>query len=233
MCGSLSGYRSWQEMRDWYALIPSEPVKTADIKPSAVMRPTGQQPFIRLAGLDRILDLGTWGFPPASGKTTPLINARSETMDVLPKFQESFLHRRCVIPVTGYYEWKQEVDGSKTPWRFTLSGSNKRQVSDVGGGEADLFVLAGLYMVDRSLKQRRFVIVTTEPNELAAEVHDRMPVILDEQGMTTWLSPDTGPGGWKRLCQPYDGPGLSAEPVSKSLHKRPKPVDEDQLSLGV
>jgi len=69
-----------------------------------------------------------------------------------------------------------------------------------------LFVLAGLYMFDRVRKQRRFAIVTTEPNDIAAEVHDRMPVILDDMGMLVWLSPATGLGGQKRLCQPYNGP---------------------------
>ena len=233
MCGSLSGYRSWKEIRDWYALIPSEHVKAADQKPSAVVRPTDLQPLIRLSGQERILDLGVWGFPPLKGRTSPLRNARCETMDVLPTFQESFLHRRCVVPVAAYYEFKQEVDGSKTPWRFSLRGSNPRHGAAVGEGETDLFVLAGLYMVDRVRKQRCFAIVTTEPNDIAAEVHNRMPVILDDMGMRLWLSPDTGPGGQKRLCQPYNGPGLIAEPVSKGLHKRPKDSDANQLSLGL
>lgn len=219
-------------MRDWYTLIPSDPVKAADLSTRAVVFPMSQQPFIRMAGADRMLDLGLWGFPPVNGKTTPLINARCETMDVLPTFRESFLHRRCVIPVTGYYEWKQEVDGSKTPWRFTVrdpQGRGGEQPEETG--QADLFLLAGLYMVDRALKKHRFAIVTTEPNDLAAEIHDRMPVILDDAGMRVWLSPDTGPGGQKRLCQPYDGPGFNAEPVSKGLHKRPKPADPNQLGL--
>lgn len=231
MCGSLSGYKSWKEMRDWYALIPSEPVKAADTKPTAVVRPTDLQPFIRLAGPERILDLGVWGFPPLRDKSTPLINARSETMDVLPTFRESFFRWRCVVPVTGYYEWKREEDGSKTPWRFTVSGEG----SGAGAGEkpADLFVLAGLFTVDHKTRTRRFAIVTTEPNDLAAEVHDRMPVILNDMGMRVWLSPDSGPQPLKRLCRPYDGPGFAAEPVSRDLHKRPKAADKNQLSLGL
>lgn len=233
MCGSLSGYRSWEEIRDWYALTPSESVKTADQKTSAVVRPTDLQPFIRLSGPERVLDLGVWGFPPLKGRTSPLSNTRCETMDVLPTFQESFLHRRCVVPVTGYYEYKQEVDGSKTPWHFSMRGSNPRHGAAVGEGGTHLFGLAGLYMVDRVRKQRRFAIVTTEPNDIAAEVHDRMPVILDNMGMHVWLSPDTGPGGQKRLCQPYNGPGLIAEPVSKALHKRPKASGANQFSLGL
>ena len=233
MCGSLSGYRSWKEMRDWYALIPSEQVKTADTKPSAVIRPTDLQPFIRLSGPDRILNVGVWGFPPLKDKTTPLINARSETMDVLPTFRDAFMRHRCVIPVTGYYEWKREADGSKTPWRFSLSGTSPKHGAAIGDGEADLFVLAGLFTVDRRTKQRRFAIVTTEPNAMAADVHDRMPVILNDMGMKVWLSPDSGPQPLKRICRPYDGPGFTAAPVPRDLHKRPKAADKDQLSLGL
>ena len=239
MCGSLSGYRSWKEMRDWYALIPTEGVKTADTKPSALIRPTDLQPFIRLAGPDRILDLGVWGFPPLKDKSTPLINARSETMDVLPTFRGAFLRHRCVVPVTGYYEWKREEDGSKTPWRFTVRGGRNKAVRGTrpgaGAGEkpADLFVLAGLFTADRKTGQRRFAIVTTEPNDLAADVHDRMPVILDDMGMKVWLSPDSGPQPLKRICRPYEGPGFAAEPVSRALHKRPKPADKNQLKLAL
>ncbi len=227
-------------MRDWYALIPSEPVKAAD-KPSAVIRPTDLQPFIRLSGPERILDLGVWGFPALKGKTTPLINARSETMDVLPTFRESFIRRRCVVPVTGYYEWKREEDGSKTPWRFTVHGTGKKASRNMGNrhggeiadGQADLFVLAGLFTVDHKTRHRHFTIVTTEPNDLAGDVHDRMPVILNDMGMRVWLTPDSGLQTLKRLCWPYDGPGFSAEPVSRELHKRPRAADKNQLKLAL
>ncbi len=233
MCGSLSGYRSWKEMRDWYALIPSEQVKAADVKPTAVIRPTDLQPFIRLSGPDRILDLGMWGFPPLKYKTTLLINARSETMEVLPTFRDAFLHRRCVVPVTGYYEWKREADGSKTPWRFSLQGASPRRGAAIGEGKADLFVLAGLFAADHKTGQRRFAIVTTEPNAMAADVHDRMPVILNDMSMKVWLSPHSDPQPLKRICRPYVGPGFTAAPVSPNLHNRPKPADKNQLNLGL
>ena len=233
MCGSLSGYRSWKEMRDWYALIPSEELKAADVKPTAVIRPTDLQPFIRLSGPNRILDLGVWGFPPLKHKTTPLINVRAETMEVLPTFRDAFLHHRCVVPVTGYYEWKREADGSKTPWCFSLQSARPRHGAAIGEGKADLFGLAGLFTVDHKARRRRFAIVTTEPNALAAEVHDRMPVILNEITMKVWLSPHSGNQPLKRICRPYEGPGFTAAPVSGNLHKQPKPADKNQLKLGL
>ena len=63
-------------------------------------------------------------------------------------------------------------------------------------------------------RQRRFVIVTTEANDVAAEVHERMPVVLDRRAMDVWLLPDTPPGPLRRICQPYDGDDFSAEQVA-------------------
>lgn len=221
--GSFSGHKSWKEIQDICGLsIVSAPLKKADLQPTAVIKPGDQWPHIRAADGTRGLDLGTWGFPPPTGRTNPIINARCETMDVLPTFVNAFEHHRCVVPATGYYEWKKEVDGSRTPWQFTLEGEG-----------ANLFLMAGLFMVDSKIGQKRFVIVTTEPNEIAAEIHDRMPVILSDDMIDTWLSADAAPETLKRLCRPYEGTNLKAKPVSKTLHQPPKYVDENQMSLGV
>lgn len=245
MCGSLSSYKPWKEIHDLYALsLTSEPLKKANPVPTAVVKPTDKRPFIRVAGGKRGLDLGTWGFPPPEGRSSPIINARCETMDVLPTFAKAFEQRRCVVPVTGYYEWKKEVDGNRTPWAFTLDGpannsetdspenENVHQSESEGEG-ASLFVLAGLFMANRKTGERHFVIVTTEPNEIAAEIHDRMPVILTDSMMDIWLSPHAAPNALKRLCRPYEGTNLVAKPVSKTLHQPPKYVDENQLGLAL
>jgi putative SOS response-associated peptidase YedK len=245
MCGSLSGYRSWQDMRDWFDLLPSEPMKAAGITPEAVIRPTDPWPLIRRVTDQTILDSGLWGFADPKGRTTPVINARTETLDILPLFRDAFASQRCAIPVTGYYEWKRAVDGRKTPWRFSLNGAAQPGIAPASqrtsperalllkDGAPSLFALAGLFTFDRAAKQLRFVIVTTEANDLAAEVHDRMPVILDEGGIAEWLTPETDPGALKRLCRPYEGANLTAKVVSNTLHQRPKAVDHNQLSLGV
>lgn len=224
MCGSLSGYRSWKEIHRLYRLTVTEQLKEVDPQPSGIVRPTDQQPFIRQVQGTNILDVGVWGFPSRKEKGKPILNARCETMEILPTFREAVVQRRCVVPATGYYEWKKEADGHKTPWRFSL---------DTGGDQAPVFVMAGLFMVDRKTRQRRFVIVTTEPNDLAAEVHDRMPVILTESMMKTWLSPKTPPLDLRQLCKPYEEGNLVAEAMPRSSHQRPKPVDENQFTLGL
>lgn len=244
MCGSFSGHKSWKEIQDLYSLsIASESLKKANPQPTAMVRPTDQQPFIRVAGGKRGLDLGTWGFPPPAGRSTPIINARCETMDVLPTFANAFEHHRCVVPATGYYEWKKEVDGSRTPWRFSLDGEantggaiaehQAAKTKMFEGEGASLFVMAGLFMANPKNKKMHFLIVTTEPNELAAEIHDRMPVILTNAMMDIWLSGDVAPQALKRMCRPYEGTNLTATPVSKNLHQPPKFVDENQLGLAL
>mgnify|MGYP002849494745 CR=1 FL=1 len=219
-------------MRDWYGIFSApESVMKSYLGPTAIVRPSDAQPFIRMIGSKCLLDVGVWGFSPPRGKSRPLINARFETVDVLPTFRDSFLRFRCLVPVTGYYEWQEEGCGYKRPWRFILKSSE-----DFGGYEdrkTELFVLAGLFSLDPRTNQRHFVIVTTEPNAKAAKVHDRMPVILDDVSMKVWLSPDSGLKSLKRVCRPYEGPDFYAEAVSKDLHKRPKTVAKNQLSLGL
>lgn len=224
MCGSLSGYKSWKEIHRLYRLTVTEPLKQADPKPSGIVRPTDRQPFIRQVQGTNILDVGIWGFPSRKEKGRPILNARCETMEILPTFSEAVESRRCVIPATGYYEWKTETDGSKSPWRFSLAAESEH---------APLFVMAGLFMVDRQARERRFVIVTTEPNDLAAEVHDRMPVILTDGMMEKWLDPVTSPMNLRRLCRPYEEGNLVAEPMPRSSHQRTKPVDQNQLALAL
>lgn len=244
MCGSISGNKSWKEVHDLYSLsLVSESLKASDPQPSAVVRPTEKRPFIRVVGGKRGLDVGVWGFPPPQGKRSPIINARSETIDVLPTFRTAFEKHRCAIPATGYFEWKTETDGTKTPWRFSLNGpaenegaiahtlaSQKLRISGEGGS---LFVMAGLFMLNRATGDRHFAVVTTEPNEVAALVHDRMPVILTDGMMDIWLTTHASPAALKRLCRPYSGKNLVAEAAPKALHRKPAYDDRHQIAFDL
>ncbi|MEQ9111492.1 MAG: SOS response-associated peptidase family protein [Rhodospirillaceae bacterium] len=221
--------------------------------PSAVIRPKAAHPIIRSAlndrGVDRavdnaeprmntrVLDLARWGFPGAKGRSTPVTSARCETLDVLPKFRDAFQTQRCVVPVSGYYAWKREVDGTRTPWRFSRQNSDPESRNFESGitdsSLSNFIAIAGLYRFNRTSRQYQFVVITTEPNEIAAEIHDRMPVILTEEGVDTWLSLNTGRADLRALCKPYDGDDLTAQPVAKSLFERPKTADKNQLSLKI
>ncbi|MEQ8736403.1 MAG: SOS response-associated peptidase [Rhodospirillaceae bacterium] len=227
MCVALAAYKTWQEVREYYGLhsdadSPDTGTHPA-FTPSAVIRSNAVHPILRQGVGGRFLDLAIWGFPSSKGRITPVTNARCETLDVMPMFSDAFQSRRCAVPVSGYYEWKRAVDGTRTPWKISRKNDS-----------ASCFMaIAGLHTFNSKTKQCHFVVVTTEPNEVAAEIHDRMPVILNDASLKTWLSAEAGPADLRNICKPYDWDDLVIEPVAKSLFDRPKAVDKNQLSLAV
>ena len=111
-----------------------------------------------------------WGFPGFQGKGV-IINARAETVPEKPMFRNCLRGGRCLIPSTGFFEWSH--DGKKTKYRFNLPGTR-------------LLYMAGLYR--NCGGENRFVILTTAANRSMEEVHSRMPVVLDADGMKRWMT---------------------------------------------
>lgn len=140
-------------------------MKTGEIFPTnlvPILLPSDQhQP------MDYQVQLQTWGFPNFAGKGV-IINARSETAREKPLFRSSLAKRRCVIPSTGFFEW----DRDKRKYLFRLP-------------EEGMLYLAGLYNLFEG--EERFVILTTAANESIADVHHRMPVVLNRQEIKPWL----------------------------------------------
>jgi len=133
------------------------------------------------------------------------INAMAETVDTKPAFREAFQQRRCLVPVDSFYEWKKIEDG-KQPYAIALT-------------DRKLMALAGLWESWRSRatgeRVRSFTIVTTTPNELCAELHNRMPVILAPEAWPAWLDEEpTDQRHLKSLLAPYPSACMSCWPVS-------------------
>ena len=116
----------------------------------------------------------TWGFPAVTPNSPPHINARSETAATSRTFGEAMKTQRCIIPASGYYEWKTHDKKHRTKYEFTLS-------------DKSLMYMAGIYSVDG-----RFAILTRAAAPTILEIHDRMPVILPKSRIEKWLkeSPD-------------------------------------------
>lgn len=117
-----------------------------------------------------------WGFPSWKGKGL-IINARSETAQEKPMFRMPFQKRRCLIPATGFYEWKRS--GTKKEKHF-ITIDNR------------LFYMAGLYWFFKDNNNENviypaFTILTTGANSKMQAIHDRMPVIIDENNIEKWL----------------------------------------------
>ena len=111
-----------------------------------------------------------WGFPRFDSRGI-LINARAETAMERHTFKESVLHRRCVIPAKGFWEWNR----SKEKFSFERTDSQ-------------VLFMAGCY--DCIDGQNRFVILTTEANSSVKPVHDRMPLILERNELESWVTDD-------------------------------------------
>ncbi len=123
-----------------------------------------------------------WGLIPSGAKDASvgykMINARAETVATRPAFRDALKQRRCLIPADGFYEWVRNGK-AKTPFCFTM-------VDD------SLFAFAGIWEQWKNPAGQLVEtcsIITTTPNALCADVHDRMPVILPDEAYELWLDP--------------------------------------------
>jgi putative SOS response-associated peptidase YedK len=110
----------------------------------------------------------------------PLINARAEEIEKKPSFRSPIRYRRCIVPASGFFEWKL-IEGHKRPYF----------VRPVGGG---YFALAGVWdhwQGEDGKAVNSCAIITTEANTMMREIHDRMPLILEQEVLGTWLDPET------------------------------------------
>jgi putative SOS response-associated peptidase YedK len=153
-----------------------------------------------------------WGLIPSWAKDArigyKLINARSETILEKPSFKNSFLHRRCLIPADGFYEWKQEYNKKVPVW---IHLKNKEP-----------FALAGLWERWISPAGETIVsctIITTKANDKISSIHERMPVILPRDREKSWL--DRGNRDIEyllSLLEPYPSDMMDYYPVSSQVN---------------
>jgi putative SOS response-associated peptidase YedK len=158
--------------------------------------PTQQAPVIRVSASGRELAMLRWGLVPSWAKElavgNKMINARSEGVEAKPAFRAAVQQRRCIVPATGFYEWKSEPR-RKQPFAITVPGRA-------------LFGFAGLWETWKPAQGESvetFTILTTDANDAIAEVHDRMPVILPQDAEDTWLN--ANPEEARALLKPYAG----------------------------
>jgi putative SOS response-associated peptidase YedK len=171
-----------------------------------------------------------WGITPDFGQNKPvaqkLINARAETVKEKISFKNSFEKRRCLIPADGFFEWKKLGKKTKIPYRFTLK-------------DDELFAFAGIweeYETVNGESQHTFLILTTTPNNLVEDVHDRMPVILNRNMEKKWLDSYTSEAELLEMMNPYPSEQMMSYTVSPlvnsvqndapSVIRRTSPTDQ-------
>lgn len=151
-----------------------------------------------------------WGLIPSWAKEpsigSRLLNARAETLAEKPAFRAAFRRRRCLVPISGWYEWK----GPKTD----------RQPYFIHTGENELMLLAGLWEAWRPEKDaewvKSFTVVTGPPGLVSGDIHDRSPIVLEPSSWIDWLvePPDVASD---ILAGSHEPASLTYHPVSKAV----------------
>ncbi len=226
MCGRYQSFLPPDEVARWfgtknvvpnyparYNLAPTEPVLAVRFNPR-----TGE----------RSLDTLRWGLVPHWAKDLKFgarcINARSDGLATTPAFRDAFARRRCLIPASGFYEWRKDGK-TKTPYAIVPV-------------DAPLFAFAGLWenWRDPSTRAqdgdapwiRTCAIVTGDANELLAPIHERMPVILPRAAWAKWLGEEPAePTELQALLKPYPAEHMRVYPIGTRVNS----VKNDDPSL--
>ncbi len=180
------------ELAPRYNIAPTQPVAAVGLKPSG----------------ERGLTHFHWGLIPSWSKDTKMasrmINARSETAAEKPAFRAAYKRRRCLIPMSGFYEWQKLEGGQKQPLYIHPQ-------------DEALFAAAGLWERWESADGSEILsctILTTAANELMEPIHDRMPVFVQADDYDLWLDSDAPLPAVQSLLKPYPSARMAAYPVS-------------------
>jgi len=157
------------------------------------VRPTDQMPVI--TNNNRVVYL-SWGLKVDWNKN-PIINARSETLTQKSTFQ-TMLKNRCLVPATAYYEWRKE--------------NNIKVKTRIHSQDQKLISFAGLF------DENYFTIITCKPSPSISNIHDRMPVILNQTDETAWISEDNSFDKVAKFLRPSQDTSLRSEEILKPLN---------------
>lgn len=216
MCGRYALDQNARALTDHFGLL-----ELPDIAPRYNIAPATLVLAVRRTERGRIGELMRWGLEPgwtrAPGRTRFVakpINARAETLQDRPMFRGAFRARRCILPASGFYEWRRTPAGTKQPFYVRPT-------------QGPVFALAGLYESGDAQTPATCCIVTTAANAAMATIHDRMPVILGRDDFAAWLDARTPEATLVALLAPCPSGWLQALPVGPRVNS----VRNDDPSL--
>lgn len=215
-----------------YTLVPTEHFATRfavqslpeELEPRYNIAPTQVLPVITRNSPNRV-ELMRWGLIPSWAKDVSIgnkmINARAETVAEKPSFKRALASRRCLVPCSGFYEWRRD-DKSKVPYFIFVRNT-------------PLFAFAGLYELWKDAAGnllRSYTIITTTPNELMENIHNRMPVILRPEDEDVWLDAEADLGHVISLLEPFPADRMDYYRVSTAVnsprHEGSSLIEPDQ-----
>ena len=171
------------------------------------VRPSDLAPIIRAHDGQRTASLARWGLLPRwKQEGQPMFNARGETVAEKPSYRSAFKRRRCLVPVSAFFEWRP------------ISGQKKKQKLRFAAADGKPLALAGLWEPNHHLATgegaESYTVITIAPNAFMAPFHDRMPVILSSDDWATWLDPDgDNPLLLQSMIQPCPNDMLDVSPM--------------------
>lgn len=218
MCGRFTLFASFENILEEFEI--QKAIQEIFYKASYNIAPSQQILSIINDGEKNRMGFLKWGLIPSWAKDNnmalKMINARSETVNEKPSFKKSFYQRRCIIPMDSFYEWKREGNG-KVPMRIKMKDDS-------------LFGVAGLWDTWYSPTGETIhtcTILTTKPNQLMENIHDRMPVILQKEKQMIWLNPQiSNTEQLKSLLTPFEADKMIAYRVSDLVNSPNNNSDE-------
>jgi putative SOS response-associated peptidase YedK len=213
MCGRV--YQTYTDAELSFRYLGADSSVPFTVSPVYNLCPTQDSPVLRSVDGRRQFDLMRWQLIPAteSAFKTRLstINARSETIFQSRLYRDLIVRQRCIVPLSGFFEWKQDAFG-KRPFKIHLRDESVMSV-------------AGIWEAWRPgtpEERRSFSILTTRANEFMRGIHDRMPVILGRPQEDDWLNPEIHEEGeLRKFLEPCPSSWLTAAEVS-TLVNSPK-----------
>jgi putative SOS response-associated peptidase YedK len=213
MCGRYARRGDKQRIAEAFHVkeVPDFAMSDADYN----VAPTSFQPIIRESRHtdERELVLARWGLVPfftkelSDIKGLSTINAKAETLTTARTWREPFKKRRCLVPTSAFYEWPKRGKAPKQPYMFDLTNGQ-------------MFAFAGVWDAWKEPDGRwlqSFAIVTTVANELMAQIHDRMPVILRPRDYDRWLERGDTERPPVDLLRPFDAEEMEMKPANPAV----------------
>jgi putative SOS response-associated peptidase YedK len=243
MCGRYVSATPPDELARYFGAAPAD--REELIEPNYNVAPTDDVYVVFEREHERHLDVFTWGLVPRWAKDpkigSRMINARADGLADKNAFRFAFERKRCIVPADGFYEWKKTGGAG--------AASARKQPIYIHRADGAPMALAGLWESWRADPDapvlRTCTIITTTPNDKMAAIHDRMPVVLEQEWWASWLDEDNRDlDALGALLVPVADDAMELHPVSNEVNKvtndgpqliapvEPEPVAvHDQLSL--
>ena len=213
MCGRA--YETYSDEELSFQYLNRRPLTLDGFAPTYNLTPEQRSPVVLVRDGERTVELFRWGLIPAWAKSIEaasrysLINARAEGIAEKRSYAQAFRRRRCIVPLSGFYEWKRD---GKVKRPFVIRRRDGKILSVAGVWES-------WKPADDSAPIHSFAIVTIAANDVLAGIHDRMPVILSDDDVSQWMNPDEqDPAQLQPLLKPCPSEWLETYEVSRAVN---------------